>query len=323
MKKSLFSMCFALLSIFIYAQEQVARELVLVEIGTGAWCYYCPGAAMGADDLHANGDPVAIIENHNGDPFATSMSNGRNSYYNITGYPTAWFDGRSPVVGGSHTQTMYPQYIAKVNSRMTVPTSFLLAITGSEDGDNYTINVNVQKVAAYQTENIKLHLALTESNIAYNWQGMDEVNFVSRIMVPNLSGTLITMATGETLDVPLSFTFNNSWVKDNCELIAWVQNNSTKEVMHCTKIALNDLTMGMSANFTADVTSGCGPTNVQFDNLSQGQNLTYTWVFPGGDPGFSYDENPLVTYNNVGQYSVTLTIDNGSETLTTTKENYC
>ncbi len=322
MKKIILSFSFALLGILTTVQAQVPRELVLVEIGTGGWCTYCPGAAMGADDLHANGDPVAIIENHNGDPYATTMSNGRNSYYGITGYPTAWFDGRNPVVGGSHTTSMYPQYISRVNSRMTVPTSFLLDITGSSDGDNYSINVNIEKVADYQTENIVLRFVLTESDIQYNWQGQTEMNFVSRIMMPDLNGTPITMATGESLDVPLTFTFNNTWVKDNCELIAWVQNNTTKEVMHCAKIMVNDLDLGMAADFSADVTSGCGPTEVNFQNLSIGEDLTYTWVFPGGSPEFSFDENPTITYNTEGSYGVTLTIDNGTETMTVSKENF-
>ncbi len=321
MKKIIFSIFFVLLSFLNFAQ-QVPRQLVLVEIGTGGWCTYCPGAAMGADDLHANGDPVAIIENHNGDPYATTMSNARNSYYGITGYPTAWFDGRNAVVGGSHTTSMYPQYISRVNSRMTVPTSFLLGITGSNDGDNYTINVNIQKVADYQVENCVVHLALTESDIQYNWQGQTEMNFVSRIMVPNQNGTPITMATGETLDVPLSFTFNNTWVKDNCELIAWVQNNTTKEVMHCAKVMVNDLSLGMSVDFSADVTTGCGTTDVQFQNQSAGQDLTYTWIFPGGTPEFSYDENPLITYSVEGQYPVTLTISNGTDSMEITKENF-
>ena len=90
---------------------QIPRNYVVVEIATGTWCYYCPGAAMGADDLHDNGDPVAIVENHNGDPFAHADSDARNSYYGVTGYPTANFDGEyDDYVGGSNTASMYSNY---------------------------------------------------------------------------------------------------------------------------------------------------------------------------------------------------------------------
>ena len=46
--------------IFLYA---VPRNLVVVEVATGTWCQYCPGAAMGCHDLLNNGHPVAIIKN--------------------------------------------------------------------------------------------------------------------------------------------------------------------------------------------------------------------------------------------------------------------
>ena len=92
MKKLMFIIGLVIMFTLLAAQ-QVPRDKVVVEIGTGGWCQYCPGAAMGADDLVANGHEVAIIENHNGDPYATTFSNARNSYYNITGYPTAFFDG--------------------------------------------------------------------------------------------------------------------------------------------------------------------------------------------------------------------------------------
>ncbi len=42
-----------------------AREMVVLEIGTGTWCTYCPGSQMGADDLVINGCSVAVVEYHN------------------------------------------------------------------------------------------------------------------------------------------------------------------------------------------------------------------------------------------------------------------
>lgn len=71
---------------------------------------------MGADDLIANGQPVAIIENHTGDSFANVYSNARNSYYNPSGVPTAYFDGLNAVIGGDHTQSMYSDYLPRVTS---------------------------------------------------------------------------------------------------------------------------------------------------------------------------------------------------------------
>ncbi|MGE5424245.1 MAG: hypothetical protein ACM3N9_02710, partial [Syntrophothermus sp.] len=98
MKKILLSfvMVFTVISLI----AQTSRKQVVMEIGTGTWCTYCPGAAMGADDLLEYGCEVAVVENHNGDAFANTYSNARNSYYNITGFPTAMFDGVLKKEGG-------------------------------------------------------------------------------------------------------------------------------------------------------------------------------------------------------------------------------
>jgi hypothetical protein len=166
-------------------QDNIQRNLVLVEIGTGGWCYYCPGAAMGADDLVENGHPVAIVENHNGDPYANTYSNARNNFYGVPGYPTAYFDGLLPVVGGNHTNSMYNSYVPKVNTRMNITTPFDIDFTYTDNGDNnFTATVDVSKVGDYSSD-VVLLLFVTESNIAYNWQGQDHVNFVNRLMVPN------------------------------------------------------------------------------------------------------------------------------------------
>ena len=43
---------------------QVTRDMVILENFGGTWCVACPGAAMGAEDLVANGHDVAVIEYH-------------------------------------------------------------------------------------------------------------------------------------------------------------------------------------------------------------------------------------------------------------------
>ena len=75
MKK--FTLMFALvaaltLGVKINASAQATRHAVIVEIGTGTWCQYCPGAALGADDLHASASRVGIVEHHDSDPYETA-----------------------------------------------------------------------------------------------------------------------------------------------------------------------------------------------------------------------------------------------------------
>ncbi len=61
MKKFFLSALFVF-SVMVVMTQTVPREMVIMEVGTGTWCTYCPGAAMGADDLLANGCRVAVME---------------------------------------------------------------------------------------------------------------------------------------------------------------------------------------------------------------------------------------------------------------------
>jgi len=243
MKKLLLFYFSMILIPFVYSQ-QVPRDQVLLEIGTGTWCYYCPGAALGADDLISNGYDVAVIENHGpigSDPYATNASVARNSYYGLTGYPTAWFDGGIPVIGGDHTSSLFSSYLPKYNYRKGVESSFTLSMNGFNEGSDYTVIVSTERVASYNGDNLVLHLVLTESDITYSWQGLSDLNFVNRLMVPDQYGTPLDFSSADVVSNELSFTLDPTWVADHCELIAYIQDNDNKEVLQTTKVALNDL----------------------------------------------------------------------------------
>ncbi len=76
------------------------------------------------------------------------------------------------------------------------------------------------------------------------------------------------------------------------------------------------------ANFTADNTSGCDAVNVNFTDLSTNSPTSWTWQFAGGSPNSSSVQNPSVSYNNSGVYSVTLTASNANGSNTKTVSGY-
>jgi hypothetical protein len=234
-----------------------AKQNVLLEIGTGGWCQYCPGAAMAADHFVEEGYNVAVIENHNGDPYATDTSNGRNSYYGISGYPTGIFDGLLSSVGGSNTASMFPTYLPLYNQRVNVKTPVSIELFGTNTGLNYAVEAKINKLANLAYENLVFHLAITQSDIAYNWQGQTEFNFVNMMMVPDRFGTVVDLKNAPIglFSVPLNFTVGAAWNLANCEFVAFVQNLDTKEVLQAYKIAVNDLPVlsELFSAFTATV----------------------------------------------------------------------
>ena len=64
-------------------------------------------------------------------------------------------------------------------------------------------------------------------------------------------------------------------------------------------------------DFSADTQSGCTPLSVSFNDNStsvSGALTSWEWVF--GDGGVSNEQNPEHTYDQAGNYSVTLTATN-------------
>jgi hypothetical protein len=220
-----------------------AREMVILEIGTGTWCVYCPGASMGAHDLIANGKNVGVVKYHNGDSFTNTYSNARNTYYGISGFPTAVFDGVSYFVGGSNTQSMYANYLPLFEARQSKNSAFSVEIFGSNAGLNYDIQLRVRKLATTPASvgNTVVHLALTESNIPFNWQGQSMVHNAERLMAPNENGTPLNFSGGNEIIVNLSFALNSAWVLNSLELVSFIQNLGDKEILQGTKLSLLDL----------------------------------------------------------------------------------
>ncbi|MBM4403429.1 MAG: Omp28-related outer membrane protein [Candidatus Cloacimonetes bacterium] len=227
------------------------RNLVVVEIGTGTWCVYCPGAAMGAHDLETNGHAVGIVKYHSGDSYNIPASTSRINYYGITGFPTAYFDGLNPSVGGSASSSLYNNYLPKVNARLAVPSKYTIAANGTMTGNLVNIDVTVAKPEEDTNTGVKLHAVVTESYIPQIWFNQTHVHNVTRAMVPSASGSDISLATGGQVTIPLSFTFQPGWQLGRMEVVFFLQNNSSKEILQAVKYSLPGLVNAPPVNVTA------------------------------------------------------------------------
>jgi len=213
--------------------------MVVLEIGTGTWCVYCPGAAMGADELTENGKDVAIIEYHSGDTYETNESGYRvETYYAITGFPTAFFDGTLSIVGGNATQSMYASYLPLYETRASKVSLFELNIEPEYlGGTNFNLTVNANNIYQYPGSNVVLHVICTESHIPVTWFVMDEINFVCRKMLPDHLGTAMDFNAqpNHTVTLPLNYS---TWDVENCQVVAFLQDNTTKEILQATRVDL-------------------------------------------------------------------------------------
>ncbi len=261
--------------IYTYTHD---RDMVLLEIGTGTGCPYCPGAAMGADDLIANGKPVAAIEYHSynsGDPFNTPEAAARTAYYGISGYPTAVFDGGDSYIGGSNTQSLYTTYLPYVEAREAIKVGVGIQFTTTATNRGYHVDVTVMKYAPVLGSNFVLQFVVTESDIAYNWQGQSKLDFVERLMLPDQNGTPIDIANNNTLNLSYDFDIGEDWNPDNLEVIAFVQNLDTKEIINGHKEMLQYVGVVENSNSDINLTTYPNPVaqsaNISFNLNSEAQ----------------------------------------------------
>jgi len=214
------------------------REFVVVEVVTGTWCVYCPGAALAMDDFEANGANVAIIEYHGGDDYETPFSAGRTSYYGVESYPTSIFDGVNIHGGGNASSSIYSSLLPLYEDRAATKTAMTLNVTDAARSD-FAINVVVTEEGQIPAGDFKLQVAVNESHIQEAWQGQTELNYVNRIMAPSHNGTSLEFVDGvATATVEFS---ELGWNLDNTEVVIFVQNDDTKEIMQATKLPINSL----------------------------------------------------------------------------------
>lgn len=218
------------------AHAQGSRNMVTVEIFSGTWCTYCPGSALGADELVINGKMVGVMEHHIGDVYETNETSARDTYYGVTGYPTSYFDGTISHVGGHASTSIYSTYVPLYDQAIAVATPFNMSMTLVPGSNMFTANVDITQVDSFSSSNLVLHVVATESHIPDNWlAGLTEVNFVTRDFAPTEAGTPITISMGQTVSQSIPVNIDASWDPFTMEIVAFLQNTTSKQVYNTTK----------------------------------------------------------------------------------------
>ena len=77
---------------------------------------------------------------------------------------------------------------------------------------------------------------LTESNIPEAWQGLTELDYLERLMFPNGNGTPLDFSTNSSQSIDFNFLMEESWLIENSEIVYFIQDNDTKEILQADKI---------------------------------------------------------------------------------------
>lgn len=244
MKKSLLTIIAMFIMAGSVSAQGVARECVLVEAFTGIGCPYCPAAANGIAQMLEEGLSIVPLAFHNSyyspPQYATSETNGRASYYNVNSFPTVLIDGMNRIEGGgTASSSMYNNYKPYYDQRINVPSPFSIDLSFEyHSGTQCVAKAMVNKVADCDGNDVRVFIALTESNIQQSWQGLHELNAVVRDIITPPTGVELT---SDTQEVTGLFSVAG-YPKENLQLVAWVQNYSgQREVYQAVKISMGDV----------------------------------------------------------------------------------
>ncbi len=111
----------------------------------------------------------------------------------------------------------------------------------------------------------------------------------------------------------------HTYASDGTYTVILTATNDCGSVSSTQQVTISTLP---TAGFNSNVTSGCVALVVQFNDMSSSNTTSWLWTFPGGDPSSSTEQNPIVTYNSAGSYSVILVASNSSGDNAFTLNNY-
>lgn len=298
------------------APRSVPRA-VLGELFTATWCQFCPAADGAFARFEQNTslfpNKFTMIEwhpNDGSDTLGNPDTQARIGYYGgaVNGYPTGIFDGISVFGGGNAdpNHTMCDQnYSRLINARPATSPIKLELDAKIVNGQSTYASVNVTaldsvagysnlKVSAVVVENLKI----TEPNKGYMaWTGRDTILSKS-----------IAISQGETKKFSGSGNLDLTWHTADMGMVAFVQSDSTREVLQSIMVLTLPMVTDASPAVAANPVTAL---NFPEDTKYTGLDLNSMFTDPEGDE---------LTFTNSSPAHIGVTINNGIANLTPSKE---
>ncbi len=142
-------------------------------------------------------------------------------------------------------------------------------------------------------------------------------SFYAGVILPTASGDTIAVWSNTDGDT------NPGIAWEKWDTGAWYPMNSNQTWSRDIAMAIFPVVnLPLSADFTSDITNVQIGQSVHFMDNSIGSPTSWEWIFEGGNPATSSEQNPVVAYNEAGSFDVTLTIWEGASTHSKTVSDY-
>ncbi len=216
-----------------YNAKADSKRMYLSEVFTSSSCAPCASFnPTFASYMYPNEDVYIPLKIHTQGPSPTdpmysnnvASNAARASYYGISAVPTFIFNGATV----SNDNIIAP--FANIEQYKTATSPITLTVHQITDASTITANVKVASSTALAGK--MLRIAIVEWEVAYTGTNGDPIHeWVMREMLPNAGGTALNVAAGASQDVSLTYTLTQGVNKNNLYVVAFVQDDITKEVL--------------------------------------------------------------------------------------------
>jgi len=216
----------------------IARKLPLMEMAIDMNNLDAPGAENGLtlmNSVNAYSTELALLSYHKSDNYSISDAESRINYYGNVEIPTAIFNGIEFIQGGGDSLfNMYYNYNTAYYTAGTQKTPVKFSIFQKdfdEAANTVTVGIALDAKGVVTTPENAVHIALTQSRIKEEWNGMNEVNNVVRELYNGAEGVTVDIDSLTKKDtVYATFTLKEEWGgrPKYFNIVAFVQGKNTK-----------------------------------------------------------------------------------------------
>ena len=226
---------------FIKEERPTIARKVLIQEFTGINCVNCPTGAAAVHEIQAlyPGDVIAVSLHPGGTGFSGPLGNFNlnndlagvyYNYYQPAGFPAAVIDGQSPLTNVS-------LWSGAVKNALTSPAPADIDILPLFNADTRTLSVDYQVyINNVYNDGLNLNLWIVENGIIGPQKSGSQIivkyehNHVLRGSMTGDWGIRLadSFLPEQSYTGQISIAFSDEWVPENCEVVAFLQNDSRK-----------------------------------------------------------------------------------------------
>jgi hypothetical protein len=190
-------------------------------------------------------DKISVIAYHDRpeiDKFSSAEIDARIAWYTdnpafpvpANRWPTVVFDGLRTVVGAEDAEATEASYRIEVANRAETGSPISLGLSGGIDATGGNVTVVARAEDQVPEGSWVLRVVVIEDDIPYRFGFSDEYDFVTRLLLDDQAFT--AEAPGDSMSVERDFAVDEAWVPENMDIIAFVQNTVTMEVIQSGRL---------------------------------------------------------------------------------------